>query len=41
MYVSVYILKSDPAAASTSLEGMYCIHSCNNFCLVIIMREGE
>ena len=31
-------LQSDPAAASTSLVG---ICSCNNFCLVIVVRERE
>ena len=26
-------MQSVPAAAKTSLEGIYCIRSCNNFCL--------
>ena len=34
-------LQSDPAAASTSLEDIYCIRSCNNFCLVIVVREND
>ena len=37
IYVRGYILQSDPAAASTSLEGIYCIRSCNNFCLINIV----
>ena len=34
-------LQSDPAAASTSLEDIYCIRSCNKFCLVIVVRERD
>ena len=34
-------LQSDPAAASTSLEGIYCIRSCNNLSLVIVVKERE
>ena len=41
IYVSGYILQSDPAAASTSLEGIYCIRSCNNFCLIIVVWEND
>ena len=39
IYVSGHILQSDPAAASTSLEGIYCIRSCNNFCLIIVVWD--
>ena len=41
IYVSGHILQSDPAAASTSLEGIYCIRSCNNFCLIIVVWEND
>ena len=34
-------VQSDPAAASTSLEGIYCIRSCYNFCLRENFRERE
>ena len=34
-------LRSDPAAASTSLEDVHCIRSCNNFSLVVIVRKRE
>ena len=34
-------MQSDPAAASTSLEGIYCIRSCNNFCLIIVVLEND
>ena len=40
MYVCAFV-QSGPAAASTSLEDIYCICSCNNFCLVIVVRERE
>ena len=39
--VSGHILQSDPAAASTSLEGIYCIRSCNNFCWIIVVWEND
>ena len=41
IYVSGYILQSDPAAASCSYTGIYCIRSCNNFCLIIVVREND
>ena len=37
IYVSGYILRSDPAAASCSYTGIYCI----NFCLIIVVREND
>ena len=42
LFISVCtFLQFGPATASTSLEDIYCIRSCNNFCLVIVVRERE
>ena len=41
IYVSGYILQADPAAASCSYTGIYCIRSYNNFCLIIVVQEND